>query len=149
MTKRLLIMALPVAMVSALPVNALIAQPPQDQLIGDQLGSRDCPGGCDTATAQTSNRSAERHFNRGLKQLQGMDYAKAAKSFGKAARAAPDNAVYSYMTGSSYFLAGEHASALPYLEASVQVADQGAMTDQQRSIARAMLAEISEARRGG
>ncbi|MEM6826771.1 MAG: hypothetical protein AAF553_02390 [Pseudomonadota bacterium] len=128
---------------AVMPTAALLAQPPQDQLIRDQLGARDCGADClDRGAAQT-RRTGDKLFNRGLRELQAMKYERAAKSFGKAVRHAPDDATFNYMAGSSLFLAGERDAALPYLEKSIGVEEQNALTEQQRAIAQGMIAEIA------
>lgn len=131
------------ALASLMPAATLLAQPPQDQLIRDNLSARDCGVDCYESQDKRSSRTGNKLFNRGLRELQSMEYAKAARSFGKAVRHAPDNATFNYMAGSSLFLSGEREAALPYLEKSVGAETKAALTDQQRAIAQGMIAQIS------
>lgn len=126
-----------------MPAATLLAQPPQDQLVREQLGARDCGVDCYGDSSARSARTGEKLFNRGLRELQSMRYEKAAKSFGRAVRHSPENRVFNYMAGSSLFLSGERANALPYLEKAIEMAEDNGLTEQQRAIAEQMIAEIS------
>jgi tetratricopeptide (TPR) repeat protein len=131
------------ALASLMPAATLLAQPPQDQLIRENLSARDCGVDCYDTGAKRSSRTGEKLFNRGLRELQAMKYDKAAKSFGKAVRHAPDNATFNYMAGSSLYVAGRREEALPYLKKSVEVGEDAELSDKQRAIAHGMIEQIA------
>ena len=135
-------LATALSLAAVLPTAALLAQPPQDQLIRDQLGARDCGADCITRQNGAASQTGERLFNRGLRELHKMKYPKAAKTFSRAVKHAPDNSVFNYMAGSALFLSGDRSAALPYLQKSLEIGDDPALSASQHSIAQQMIAQI-------
>ena len=122
--------------------SASHAQPHPENFAG-------CQGGCDGASRdlnmQTENLSrATRNYNRGLSKLQKQDFAKAAQLFEKAAQWVPEKADFSYMAGSSYYFAGDHALAKSHLVNALAVEGDEAIDSGQREIARDILKKIGD-----
>ncbi|PHR21860.1 MAG: hypothetical protein COA41_01785 [Sphingopyxis sp.] len=94
---------------------------------------------------QTENLSrATRSYNRGLSKLQKQDFSKAAKLFEKAAKWVPEKADFSYMAGSSFYFAGDHAMAKSHLVKALAVEGDDAIDSGQREIAQDILKKIGE-----
>ncbi len=83
------------------------------------------------------------YYNRGLKFLNRGDYKKAAKQFDRASAQQPANGYIRYMSGSSYYLAGNFDRAKPRLEKALAIDGDNALGQKQQAIARNMLKQMA------